>query len=190
VIKFARFADHRGYFSELFRHSELFHLPETFFLHGCEFLQSNESYSLKNTIRGLHFQWNPFVGKLVRTVAGRMIDLALDVRKKSPTFGKIIAYDMPTNPEGSYGEWIWVPPGFAHGNFFTTNSLIEYHCSGEYAPEFEIGISPFANDIDWSICDPHLKEEFNQITSPLITEKDKYGMALSDWKNDDRASFF
>ena len=67
-----------------------------------EFKQCNESHSLAGVIRGLHFQWNPNQGKMVRTIAGHIIDLALDIRKGSPTFGKIIAYDLPASPDAAF----------------------------------------------------------------------------------------
>jgi dTDP-4-dehydrorhamnose 3,5-epimerase len=183
VIKFARFCDHRGYFTEHYRKSDFDNSPEMDFMKGVEFLQCNESYSQKGTIRGLHFQWNPFMGKLMRTLAGRMVDMILDIRKGSPTYGKIICHDMPTDNKSDSGEWIWVPPGFAHGNFFTEDTMIEYFCSGEYSPGCEAGISPFAEDLDWSLCDPDLKEWFDGIASStsLITDKDKDGYSVEAW---------
>ena len=99
VIRFARFGDHRGYFTESYRKSD-FHNSETMgFMKDVEFVQCNESFSKKGTIRGLHFQWNPYIGKLVRTLRGRMIDMVLDIRKDSPTFGNIILYDMPSDSD-------------------------------------------------------------------------------------------
>ena len=180
IIRFGRHADHRGYFSEHFRKSDLERLE---FLKGTEFLQCNESYSRAQTVRGLHFQWNPHMGKLVRTLSGRMVDLVLDVRKGSPTFGKIVAHDMPADRGADCGEWIWVPPGFAHGNYFDRESRIEYFCSGEYNPACEAGISPTAPDIDWSLCDPGLKSGFDAIVggNPLMSEKDRNGHTLSSW---------
>ena len=68
VIQFARFCDHRGYFTEHYRKSDFCNHPDMEFLKGVDFLQCNESYSQKGTIRGLHFQWNPYMGKLVRTL--------------------------------------------------------------------------------------------------------------------------
>jgi dTDP-4-dehydrorhamnose 3,5-epimerase len=185
VIRFARFSDHRGYFTEPFRKSDFNNLPETEFLRGLEFMQANESYSNAHTVRGLHFQWNPYMGKLVRTLSGRMIDMVMDIRKGSPTFGKIIAYDMPVAPDNNFSEWIWVPPGFAHGNFFTENSLIEYYCTGEYSPGCEAGISPLSTDIDWSLCDPALKQLFDSIvpTTQFISDKDKNGLSVAAWLN-------
>src|SRR5439155_25851733 len=142
VIRFGRFRDYRGYFTEHFRRSDLHTHPQTAFLKGVEFVQGNESFSRAGTIRGLHFQWNPYMGKLVRTLSGHMIDLVLDIRKGSPTFGKAVAYEMPANAQDAFGEWIWVPPGFAHGNAFLAETSIEYFCSGEYSPHCEAGISP------------------------------------------------
>ncbi|MFX0195936.1 MAG: dTDP-4-dehydrorhamnose 3,5-epimerase family protein [Candidatus Hodarchaeota archaeon] len=192
VIRFARFCDHRGYFTEHYRKSEVFNNSETEFMKGIEFVQCNESFSKKGTIRGLHFQWNPFMGKMVRTLFGRMVDMILDIRKSSPTFGKIIAYDMPSDTSSDYGEWIWVPPGFAHGNFFLEDSMIEYFCTGEYSPSCEAGISPLADDIDWSLCDTELKKLFYSITltTKFISDKDENGFSVIAWKNDERSDNF
>jgi dTDP-4-dehydrorhamnose 3,5-epimerase len=186
VIGFARFHDHRGYFTEVFRKSDFKSHPLIPFMKDFEFRQSNESYSKTGTVRGLHFQWNPCMGKLVRTVMGHMIDLILDIRKGSPTFGKIIGYDMPSHPEDRGGEWIWIPPGFAHGNFYREETRIEYYCSGEYNPSCETGISPLAPDLDWSWCDPTLKGRFDAtvVAGPLITEKDRAGHTLASWLQD------
>jgi dTDP-4-dehydrorhamnose 3,5-epimerase len=190
VIRCARFRDHRGYFMEHFRKSDiLIRLP---FLKDIDFVQCNESWSRPGTIRGLHYQWNPCMGKLVRTLAGHMVDLVLDLRKGSPTFGKAIAYDMPSSPEAEYSEWIWVPPGFAHGNYFSEATQIEYFCSGEYNPDCEAGISPLASDIDWSLCDPALKANFDRIVAgtPLMTDKDRNGSSVNSWSaNPNSANF-
>jgi dTDP-4-dehydrorhamnose 3,5-epimerase len=157
-----------------------------------EFIQANESYSKKGTVRGLHFQWNPYMGKLVRTIKGRMIDMVLDIRKGSPTFGKIILYDMPADHKQEYNEWIWIPPGFAHGNFFTEETMIEYFCSGEYSPGCEASISPLAEDIDWTFCDTNLKQLFADIASSteLITDKDKNGFTVAAWLENDNSDNF
>ena len=192
VIRFARFCDGRGYFAEHYRKSDFAGHPEMAFMKDIEFVQCNESYSRKGVIRGLHFQWNPFMGKLVRTVSGRMIDMVLDIRKGSSTFGKIICYDLPADLNEDYSEWIWVPPGFAHGNFFTADSTIEYFCSGEYSPGCEAGISPLAADIDWSLCDRSLKGLFDSIalSAELITDKDKNGYSVNVWESDERSDQF
>jgi dTDP-4-dehydrorhamnose 3,5-epimerase len=148
VIRYARFRDHRGYSTEHFRKSDFQTHTLTTFMRGVEFVQSNESFSRAGTVRGLHFQWNPYLGKLVRTLHGHMVDLILDIRKDSPTFGKIIAYDMPANKTEDVNDWIWVPPGFAHGNPFLEDTSTEYFCSGAYNPQCEAGISPLSEDID------------------------------------------
>ena len=192
VVRFARFRDQRGYFTEHFRQSDFRTNPLAPFMEGVEFVQTNESFSKAGTVRGLHFQWNPYMGKLVRTLYGHMVDLILDIRRGSPTFGKAIAYDMPSNKSEDFNEWIWVPPGFAHGNTFLEDTSIEYFCSGEYSPGNEAGISPLAEDIDWSLCDQSLRETFHEIVSstPLITDKDKNGLSVSSWEKDERSKNF
>ncbi len=192
VIRFARFCDHRGYFTEQYRKSDFKEHAAMDFIRGIEFVQANESFSKKRTVRGLHFQWNPYMGKLVRTLSGRMIDMVLDIRKGSPTFGKIICYDMPTTCDKDFSEWIWVPPGFAHGNFFVEDTMIEYFCSGQYSPGCEAGISPLAPDIDWSLCGSELKKMFDQIapSTDLITDKDRNGFSISEWESDERSENF
>lgn len=183
VIRFGRFADSRGFFTEHFRKSDFMNHSQLPFMKNVEFFQCNESFSRPGTIRGLHFQWNPQMGKLVRTLSGRMVDLVLDIRKGSQTLGKILAYEMPASMNADFGEWIWVPPGFAHGNYFIQETHIEYFCTGEYSPNCEAGISSLAKDIDWSLCAPGLKSEFDTIVSggPLMTEKDKNGHSISSW---------
>jgi len=188
IIKFARFSDNRGYFTEPFRKSQF--LKEA--IPGFNIVQINESYSKKGVIRGLHFQWNPYMGKLVRTIKGHMIDLFLDIRKGSPTFGKINAFDMPASENDEISTWIWVPVGFAHGNIFLEETIIEYLCTGEYSQGCEAGISPLSKDIDWSLCDPNLKKIIEkQIKKGLIiSEKDKKGLTLKEWLNDKRSENF
>ncbi|MBN2243550.1 MAG: dTDP-4-dehydrorhamnose 3,5-epimerase family protein [Acidobacteria bacterium] len=183
IIRYGRFPDERGYFAEHFRKSDFAGNAKLDFLKNVEFLQCNESRSNPGTIRGLHFQWNPYQGKMVRILQGRMVDLVLDIRKGSPNLGKIVGYDMPANHNADYGEWLWVPPGFAHGNFYPQLSHIEYFCSGEYSPRCESGISPLAADIDWSIFDPGLREEFDKLISgdPLISDKDRNGHTIASW---------
>jgi dTDP-4-dehydrorhamnose 3,5-epimerase len=132
------------------------------------------------------------MGKLVRTLYGHMVDLVLDIRRGSPNFGKAIAYDMPSNTSEDFNEWIWVPPGFAHGNVFVEDTSIEYFCSGEYSPGNEAGISPLSEDIDWSLCDHSLRETFREIASsmPLITDKDRNGLSVCGWEKDERSHNF
>jgi len=192
VIRFARFCDRRGFFAESFRKSDIANHSKLSFLRGVEFLQCNESRSKPRTVRGLHFQWNPYMGKLVRTLSGRMVDMALDIRKGSENFGKIIAYEMMANLDSEFGEWIWIPPGFAHGNFYREESQIEYFCSGEYSPGCEGAISPLAQDIDWSLCDSTLRKQYDEVIAGdfLITEKDRHGHSVSSWARTPNSSQF
>lgn len=193
VIKFERFSDHRGYFTETYRKSNLLSDKTLKNIFSRKlFVQANESFSLKRTLRGLHFQWSPFMGKLVRTIHGRMVDMALDIRKNSPNYGKIILYDMPSKSTDNYGEWIWIPPGFAHGNFFTENTTIEYFCTGEYSPGNEAAISPLAIDINWSLCSRKLKNEFLNFTKSkmIITDKDRGSFSVNEWSGNPESKNF
>lgn len=186
VLKFERFLDNRGYFTEPYRFSQLREQN----IIDEPFTQMNVSSSHKDVIRGLHFQWNPYMEKLVRTISGHMVDLALDIRLNSPTFAKIIAFDMPAL-NGDEDVWIWIPKGFAHGNYFLEESKIEYLCSGEYSPQCEAGISPFAKDIDWSLCDRKLHEQFLEISKKsIVSDKDKSGLTIDRWTKDLRANNF
>jgi dTDP-4-dehydrorhamnose 3,5-epimerase len=192
VIEFARFRDERGYFTEHYRKSDFQSNKLTDCMRDVEFVQMNTSFSRAGTIRGLHFQWNPYMGKLVRTIQGRMIDLVLDIRPDSETLGKIIAFDMPADAESENDRWIWVPPGFAHGNYFPQDTTIEYLCSGEYSPGCEAGISPFARDLDWSLAAPDLASMFANAANsqPLITDKDRDSLTIAGWVHDDRSRNF
>jgi dTDP-4-dehydrorhamnose 3,5-epimerase len=192
VVRFARFADERGYFTETFRRSDVESHEGADFLRGLEFVQMNESVSRPGVVRGLHFQWNPYMGKLVRTISGRMVDLVLDIRVGSPTFGKLLAHDMPAHASSDSTEWIWVPPGFAHGNFFTEETAIEYLCTGEYSPGCEAAVSPFADDIDWSLAPPDLRDEFERIVAdgPLVSDKDRGSGSFAEWAEDERSENF
>lgn len=192
VIRFGRFRDDRGYFAESYRLGDLSRHPDTAFLREVHFLQINESHSRAGVIRGLHFQWNPHMGKLVRAVRGRIVDLALDIRLGSPTLGKIVACDISADPGADHGEWIWVPPGFAHGFFCPTDGILEYLCSGEYSPGTEAGISPLAPDLDWSLCDRTLKRAFDEIAAgeAILSEKDRDAFSMNGWLADERSAYF
>jgi dTDP-4-dehydrorhamnose 3,5-epimerase len=192
VVRFARFKDHRGFFTEPFRRSDFDSHPELAALSGISWVQTNESYSHAGVVRGLHFQWNPYMGTLVRTVSGHMVDIVLDIRKGSPTLGRAIMYDMPASADSDWAEWIWVPPGFAHGNFFPAPSHIHYMCSGEYSPGCEAGISPLSAEIDWSLCDPVLKARFDALVrdGAVLSQKDRDGLTLQAWLADARSDEF
>lgn len=192
VIRFGRFRDDRGYFTESYRLGDLARHPGTAFFHDVRFLQINESFSRAGVVRGLHFQWDPHMGKLVRAVRGRIVDLALDIRLGSPTLGRIVARDISVDSDADHGEWIWVPPGFAHGFICTTDCILEYLCDGEYSPGNEAGISPLAPDIDWSLCDRALKRAFDEIVAgaAILSEKDRDALTMSGWLADERSSNF
>ena len=193
VVQFALFKDHRGYFTEPYRKSDLTTHPDLPFSKSGDFVQENESFSKSHTLRGLHFQWNPFMGKMVRTLFGHMIDIVMDIRLGSPNYGKAILYDMPRSVDADMGEWIWAPPGFAHGNLFLEPTAIEYLCTGEYSQGCEAGISPLSPDIDWSLAEVGLKAELDKnIASEelLISDKDRLGLSVKDWSADARSSNF
>ena len=179
VIRFSRFADNRGFFTEVYNLTDITKLG-----YNWKIAQVNESYSIAPAIRGLHFQWNPYMGKLVRTVQGHMVDLILDIRLNSPTFGKLIGYDMPSLSDEKFNEWIWIPPGFAHGNLYLENTTIQYLCSGEYNSSCESGISPMSKDIDISLCDENIANIFNHLKNDKnlkISDKDREGQSLKQW---------
>lgn len=192
VIKYERFKDNRGYFTEVFRNSEFNNNSQTGFVKNKAFVQYNESFSKKDTIRGFHFQWNPYMGKLVRVIKGNIIDMVIDIRKNSPNFGKIIGYPMQTNSDNNYGEWIWIPPGFAHGIFYLEDTTIAYFCTSEYNPTSEASISPLASDIDWSLFDAQSKIEYQKIanSTQLISDKDKKGHTIANWNNNPNSNYF
>ncbi len=180
VVEFQRFWDNRGYFTETYRKSDEFFSTVL----DLPVVQINESFSHEDVFRGLHFQWNPYMGKLIRTIRGHMIDIFLDIRMGSPTLGHIGMYSMPSD-----SAWIWVPPGFAHGNFFLAPTTIEYLCTGEYSPNCEMCITPYSLAIIWDSCDAALKKLF-ELTPLKISDKDKVGMTLENWIDDPRSSNF
>lgn len=187
VIKFSRFTDSRGYFTEHFRRSDF---KQFDFLKHFEIVQANESFSHAGVLRGFHAQWNPYMGKIVRVISGHMVDMFLDIRKGSPTFGKVGLYEMISTEKDNSIDWIWLPPGIAHGNFFLEDTTIEYLCTGEYSPNCEIGINMLSDDIDWSICDKKLRTDFLSIKNKIISDKDKSSISLTQWIKDPRSDNF
>ena len=152
------FEDARGYFYESFNEKQL----ESVGIHE-KFVQDNQSLSNKGVLRGLHFQNPPMAqGKLVRVVKGAVYDVALDIRKNSPTYGK--HYGVELNEKNKL--MLWVPAGFAHG-FCTLEdeTIFSYKCTNYYDPAQEGGIlwNDPALGIDWNIENPTLsaKDEIN-----------------------------
>ena len=160
LIKLERFMDQRGFFSETFRISDFINNHLKVFPNGI--MQSNESYSCKNVLRGLHFQWNPNMGKLVRTIHGHMVDMILDLRKGSPSFGQHHAIELTADNNKQF----FVPAGFAHGFVVLSEyATFFYKVDKFYEPGNEVGI--MYNDADLNI-------DWRLPTSELIfSEKDK-----------------
>lgn len=149
LIKPRIFPDDRGYFYESYN-------EPVFHKHGItvKFVQDNQSGSLKNVLRGLHFQHPPFdQGKLVRVLTGRVADVAVDIRKNSPTFGKHIKVELSAENKHMF----WIPPGFAHGFLsLEDDTIFLYKCTNVYDKNSESGI--LWNDadlnIDWGTENP------------------------------------
>lgn len=137
------FADERGYFLECYKESQ-------FAQHGIptSFPQDNQSFSHKGVLRGLHFQKPPFEqGKLVHVVAGRLIDVIVDLRQQSPTYGQHLKIEL----DGQRQNMLWVPAGFAHGFITLEDSYFHYKCTNEYNKDSELGLlwNDPALGIDW-----------------------------------------
>ena len=170
IIKPAVFEDSRGYFMESFN-SRLF--KETTNL-DIEFVQDNESKSNKGVIRGLHFQKPPHEqGKLVRVVRGSVLDVAVDIRKDSATFGEYFSIVLSAENKTQF----YVPAGFAHGfAVLEDNTIFSYKCTGYYNKKSEVSLLWNDRDIkiDWGIKDPILSEKdknssviWNNLNSPF-----------------------
>lgn len=134
LIKPVRHGDSRGYFSEVFKNDWFREM-----IADVTFVQDNESLSQQaGTVRGLHFQTEPYAqGKLVRCIRGALLDVAVDIRKGSPTFGKWVAAEL----SAENGEQLWVPAGFAHG-FMTlvADTMINYKVTAPYSAENDRGV--------------------------------------------------
>jgi dTDP-4-dehydrorhamnose 3,5-epimerase len=140
------FEDERGYFFESYNKSSLEKIGV-----NINFVQDNESKSAYGVIRGLHYQLNPFAQtKLIRVVSGKIIDIALDLRRNSPTFGSYCTVELSDVNK----RQLLIPQGFAHGFSVISNfAVINYKCDNFYSKEHERGINPVDNSlgIDWKI---------------------------------------
>jgi len=148
--------DNRGYFMESFRLSQFSKI-------GCDinFVQDNQSKSKRGTLRGLHYQVDHPQGKLVSVLAGEIFDVAVDLRRSSPTFGNWVGETLSSANK----KQLWIPEGFAHGFYVMSDEAeIFYKCTEYYMPEHDRAI--LWNDpklgIKWPLLSPH----------PLISEKD------------------
>jgi dTDP-4-dehydrorhamnose 3,5-epimerase len=152
LIKPKVFGDSRGYFMESFRR-DLFaeHIGE------IDFIQDNESKSTYGVLRGLHYQLQPYAqSKLVRVVTGRVLDVAVDIRKNSPTFGRHVTAEL--SEENKYQ--LFIPQGFAHGFVVLSDeAIVSYKVDASYAPDHERGIYYADPDlgIDWGLPESEIR---------------------------------
>lgn len=156
------FGDERGFFMESYNQRAMQALGL-----NQEFVQDNHSRSTHGVLRGLHYQIEQPQGKLVRVVVGEVFDVAVDLRRSSPTFGKWVG--MTLSAENKHMAWI--PPGFAHG-FYVTSEHAEflYKTTDYYAPEHERTLS-------WN--DPAIGIQWPLIGEPKLSDKDQVGLALT-----------
>lgn len=133
-----------------------------------QFVQDNESFSVRNVLRGLHYQIQQPQGKLISVTAGEIFDVAVDLRRGSRTFGKWVSATL----SGGTHRSIWIPAGFAHGFLvLSEHALVHYKASDYYAPEHE-------RTVLWS--DPALAIAWPLESDPIVSEKDGRGVRLAD----------
>jgi dTDP-4-dehydrorhamnose 3,5-epimerase len=157
------FTDARGFFHESFNKKAMQQAGIT-----GDFVQDNHSRSARNVLRGLHYQIRQPQGKLVRAVVGEIFDVAVDIRRRSPTFGKWVGMNLSAENK----RMAWVPPGFAHG-FLVLSEFAEvlYKATDYWAPQFERTIA--WNDHNLAIAWPSDEE-------PQLSAKDKAGAAFNE----------
>ena len=161
------FEDDRGYFFESFRLDKFRDMGI-----DLNFVQDNESKSQKDVLRGLHFQNPPFEqGKLIKIVKGAVIDVAVDIRKNSPTYGQWVSHELSEYNKTMF----WIPPGFAHG-FLTLedDTIFQYKCTNYYNKESE-------GSIRWN--DPDLNINWN-IKDPIVSDKDHSAILFKNFKSE------
>ena len=159
------FTDDRGYFLESYNKKKLEEILDV------EFVQDNESVSQKGVLRGLHFQNPPYAqGKLVRVIKGSILDVVVDLRKDSETYGKHYKHVL----SGEHKEQLYIPKGFAHGFLvLEDDTIFSYKCTDYYNKDSEASIL-------W--CDETLNINW-QIENPIISEKDKIGLKFVNYKS-------
>ena len=165
VIKPKIFTDERGFFMETYKKSDFVNAGI-----DVDFVQDNHSRSVKGVLRGLHYQLEPKAqGKLVRCIRGRIFDVAVDIRKRSPTFGKWVGVELSEENR----LMLWIPKGFAHGFLVLSEEAeIIYKVSGsEYSPEHE-------RSIRWN--DPYIGIEWPIKKEPILSKRDKNAPLLKD----------
>lgn len=160
------FKDKRGTFYESYKYSNLKNV------YGIDevFVQDNHSISCKNTIRGMHYQWDKPMGKLVRVAQGHITDVVVDIRSRSATFGKVFYFSLSEEKLNQ----LYVPPGFAHGFICRSETaVVIYKCTSEYNKEGESGINPFDKSlkINWEI-------EYDEA---IMSEKDNNAQSIEQY---------
>ena len=171
IIEPRVFEDARGYFFESFSQREFDEKVAPILGHTITFIQDNESKSSYGVLRGLHFQRPPFTqSKLVRCVKGAVLDVAVDIRKGSPTYGQHVAVELTEDNHRQF----FVPKGFAHGfAVLSETAVFQYKCDEFYHPEADGGISILDDslEIDWRIRDKAILSE-KDTKHPLLKDFD------------------
>jgi dTDP-4-dehydrorhamnose 3,5-epimerase len=164
IIEPKVFGDERGFFFESFNSRKFNEATGQ----ALTFVQDNHSRSSRNVLRGMHYQIRQPQGKLVRVIAGEVFDVAVDIRKNSPTFGKWAGVLLSAENK----RQLWIPPGFAHG-FVVTSEYAEflYKTTDYWAPEHERSLS-------WN--DPVIGIEWPISSDPIVSDKDKAAKSLAD----------
>ncbi|WP_412497339.1 dTDP-4-dehydrorhamnose 3,5-epimerase [Vibrio cyclitrophicus] len=165
IIEPSVFGDERGFFMETWNQKKFEELVTG---KSTQFVQDNHSKSKKGILRGLHYQTANTQGKLVRVVSGEVFDVAVDIRKDSPTFGQWVGEYLSAENK----RQLWVPEGFAHG-FYVTSDEAEfvYKCTNYYDPSSEVSIkwNDAAIGIEWPLK-----------AKPLLSDKDNNGLNFQD----------
>ena len=172
LIKPLSHGDSRGFFLETFQQERYKEMGINY-----NFIQDNHSRSKKNTLRGLHYQSKNMQGKLVRVSRGSVYDVAVDIRKGSPTYGKWVAYILSDENH----HQLFIPPGFAHGFCVLSDYAdFEYKCTDLYNPDFEVGLlwSDTDLNIDWPISNPFVSEKDK--ANPLLKNLDDKLLPIYD----------
>ena len=164
------FEDHRGYFMESYRKDLMTDLGIPY-----EFLQDNQSHSVRGVVRGLHFQWEPPMAKLMRVTTGTVFLVAVDIRKGSPTVGQW--FGLKVSAENK--RQVWAPPGFARGFcVLSDEAVLQYKCTAIYN-------APCEGSILWN--DPEIGIDW-PVKSPILSEKDAHAQTLAQWLASDAAN--
>ncbi|NKI72889.1 dTDP-4-dehydrorhamnose 3,5-epimerase [Dickeya sp. CFBP 2040] len=162
IIEPTVFGDERGFFMETWQQKKFEDLVVG---HTCNFVQDNHSKSSKGILRGLHYQTENTQGKLVRVISGEVFDVAVDMRKNSPTLGQWVGIYLSAENK----RLLWIPEGFAHG-FYVTSPEAEfvYKCTDYYNPKAECSLL-------WNDADINIEWPFSENNTPFLSDKDKNG---------------